>query len=100
MANITVNFMPGTFNNIIKLLRAQRMQSKPVSDNDDFQVGEEYVQDENVRAMSDNSIVVEDVKMEQIDEESGTAKKSDALNASTVSIAMSHHNMRYSIDPE
>ena len=43
MANITVNFMPGTFNNIIKLLRAQRMQSKPVSDNDDFQVGEEYV---------------------------------------------------------
>ena len=49
--------------------------------------------------MSDNSIVVEDIKMEEIDEESGTAKKTDALNASTVSAA-THHNMRYSIDPE
>ena len=50
--------------------------------------------------MSDNSVVVEDVKVDEIDEEIDTAKKSAALNSSTISIAQSHHNMRYSIDPE
>ena len=50
--------------------------------------------------MSDNSVVVEDVPIELIDEEVRTGKKSNELNESTVSAAMSHHNMRYSIDPE
>jgi len=40
MANIQINFMPGTFNNILKMLRATKKQTKPVED--DNLAGEEY----------------------------------------------------------
>jgi fibrillarin-like rRNA methylase len=40
MGNIHVNFMPGTFNNLLKLARANKRQTKPVVD--DFMAGEEY----------------------------------------------------------
>ena len=32
MANIHVNFMPGTFNNLFKMMRATKRQIKPVDD--------------------------------------------------------------------
>lgn len=40
MANININFMPGTYNNIIKMLRATKRQTKPVDD--EFLANEEY----------------------------------------------------------
>jgi hypothetical protein len=40
LSNITINFMPGTVNNILKMLRAVRKQTKPVDDQ--FLAAEEY----------------------------------------------------------
>ena len=49
MANIQINFMPGTYNNIIKLCRATKRQTIPVGD--EFLTGQEY--DENVMSEND-----------------------------------------------
>ena len=42
MANIQINFMPGTFNNILKLMRATKKQTRPVDDG--FGAGDEYTE--------------------------------------------------------
>ena len=42
MTNIQINFMPGTFNNILKLMRATKKQTRPVDD--DFGAGDEYTE--------------------------------------------------------
>ena len=52
MANIQINFMPGTFNNILKMLRATKKQTKPVQD-DQF-AGEEYAEDASSPVQSED----------------------------------------------
>jgi len=50
MSNIHINFMPGTYNNIIKMMRATKKQTKPVEDG--FMAGEEY--DKNAMSASEH----------------------------------------------
>ena len=40
MGNMCLNFMPNTINNMLKLMRATRLQTKPVDDQ--FLAAEEY----------------------------------------------------------
>ena len=59
MANIQINFMPGTYNNIVKLLRATKKQTKPVDD--EFLAGQEYDSNAESAKDEDDEILVENI---------------------------------------
>ena len=52
MANIQINFMPGTYNNILKLIRATKKQTRPVDDGTG--AGEEYTEAAAAAEQSDH----------------------------------------------
>ena len=73
MTNIQINFMPGTYNNIIKLCRATKRQTKPVDD--EFLAGEEY--DEAAMSAKDDESQANIISPDKAHDSSGDSSDLD-----------------------